>query len=56
MPEVPPPVIGGRWARLKEIIAEVVTEKGAWLVELETMTDQCTCWWRWIRSLGVHNW
>jgi putative transposase len=34
-------VIGGRMeARLKEIIAEVIAEKGAWLVELETMPDQ----------------
>jgi putative transposase len=33
-------VIGGRMeARLKEIIAEVIAEKGAWLVELETMPD-----------------
>jgi putative transposase len=33
-------VIGGRMeARLKEIIAEVITEKGAWLIELETMAD-----------------
>jgi putative transposase len=33
-------VIGGRmevW--LKEIIAEVVAEKGAWLVEMETVAD-----------------
>ena len=27
-------------ARLKEVIAEVIAEKGAWLVELETMADQ----------------
>jgi putative transposase len=34
-------VIGGRMeARLKEIIVEVVTEKGAWLIELQTMPDQ----------------
>ena len=33
-------VIGGRMeARLKQIIREVVDEKGAWLVELETMPD-----------------
>jgi putative transposase len=33
-------VIGGPMeARLKEIIAEVIAEKGAWLVELETMPD-----------------
>jgi REP-associated tyrosine transposase len=33
-------VIGGRMeARLKQIIREVVDEKGAWLVELETLPD-----------------
>ncbi|WP_226351917.1 IS200/IS605 family transposase [Pseudonocardia sp. ICBG601] len=33
-------IIGGRMEqRLKEIICEVVAEKGAWLVELETMPD-----------------
>lgn len=33
-------VIGGRMeARLKEIIADVIAEKGAWLIELETMPD-----------------
>jgi putative transposase len=33
-------LIGGRMEqRLKEIIVEVVTEKGAWLIELETMPD-----------------
>jgi putative transposase len=33
-------VIGGRReARLKQIIRDVVDEKGAWLVELETMPD-----------------
>jgi putative transposase len=33
-------VIGGRMeARLRQIIREVVDEKGAWLVELETMPD-----------------
>ena len=33
-------VIGGRMeARLKEVIAEVIAEKGAWLIELETMPD-----------------
>ena len=33
-------VIGGSMeARLKEIITEVIAEKGAWLVELETMPD-----------------
>jgi putative transposase len=25
--------------RLKEIIAEVIAEKGAWLIEMETMSD-----------------
>lgn len=34
-------VIGGRMEeRLTELIREVVDEKGAWLVELETMPDQ----------------
>jgi putative transposase len=34
------PVIGGRMeARLKVIIAEVIAEKGAWLIELETVPD-----------------
>lgn len=33
-------VIGGRMeVRLKEIIAEVITEKEAWLIEMETMPD-----------------
>lgn len=33
-------VIGGRIKqRLKQIVREVVEEKGAWLVELETMPD-----------------
>ena len=33
-------VIGGRMEqRLKEIIVEVIAEKGAWLIELETMPD-----------------
>src|SRR5216684_2975487 len=30
---------GGMEARLKQIIREVVDEKGAWLVELDTMPD-----------------
>ncbi|KZS76367.1 transposase [Mycobacterium kansasii] len=33
-------VIGGRMERrLKEIIVEVIEEKGAWLIEMETMPD-----------------
>ena len=33
-------VIGGRMeARLKEIIGEVIAEKGAWLIEMETIPD-----------------
>ena len=33
-------VIGGRMEqRLKEVIAEGIAEKGAWLIELETMAD-----------------
>jgi putative transposase len=38
--EVPAPC--DRWAheaRLEEVIADVIAEKGAWLVELETMPD-----------------
>jgi putative transposase len=30
---------GRREVRLKEIIAEVITEQGAWLIEMETMAD-----------------
>jgi putative transposase len=34
-------VIGGPMeVRLKEIITEVITEKGAWLIEVQTMPDQ----------------
>lgn len=34
-------VIGGPMqTRLKEIVAEVVEEKGAWLIEMKTMADQ----------------
>ena len=34
-------VIGGQMeVRLKEIITGVITEKGAWLIEVETMPDQ----------------
>lgn len=34
------PVIAGRMEeRLKELIREVITEKGAWLIELECMPD-----------------
>lgn len=33
-------VIGGRMEeRLKQVIAEVISEKGAWLIEMETMPD-----------------
>ena len=41
VPEVP--TRGDRRAdgsRLKEIIAEVIEEKGAWLIEMETMLDR----------------
>lgn len=30
----------GAWKRLEEIIAGVIAEKGAWLIELETMSDR----------------
>lgn len=39
-PRYRPKVIGGRMeVRLNEINAEVVEEKGAWLIEMETMPD-----------------
>ena len=49
-------VIGGRMeTRLKEIIAEVVAEKGAWLMELETMADQVHLLVEVDPQLGVHK-
>ena len=49
-------VIGGRMeARLKEIIAEVVTERGAWLIELETMPDNVHLLVEVDPQFGVHR-
>jgi REP-associated tyrosine transposase len=49
-------VIGGRMEqRLKQIIAEVVEEKGAWLVECETMPDHVHLLVEVDPQLGVHR-
>ncbi len=49
-------VIGGRMeARLKEIIAEVIAEKGAWLIELETMADRVHLLVEVDPQVGVHR-
>jgi len=49
-------VIGGRMEqRLKEIIAEVITEKGAWLIELETMPDHVHLLVEVDPQFGVHK-
>ena len=49
-------VIGGRMEqRLKEIIAEVITEKGAWLIELETMADHVHLLVEVDPQFGVHK-
>jgi putative transposase len=50
------PVIGGRMEqRLKEIIGEVITEKRAWLIELETMPDQVHLLVEVDPQFGVHK-
>uniref|UniRef100_UPI003F587738 IS200/IS605 family transposase n=1 Tax=Mycolicibacterium obuense TaxID=1807 RepID=UPI003F587738 len=49
-------VIGGRMEiRLKEIIAEVITEKGAWLIEMETMPDHVHLLVEVDPQFGVHK-
>lgn len=49
-------VIGGRMEqRLKEIIAEVIEEKGAWLIELETMPDHVHLLVEVDPQFGVHK-
>ena len=49
-------VIGGRMAvRLKEIIAEVIAEKGAWLIEMETMPDHVHLLVEVDPQFGVHK-
>jgi putative transposase len=42
-------------ARLPEIIAEVIAEKGAWLVESETMPDQVHLVVEVDPQLGIHR-
>ena len=42
-------------ARLKEIIGEVVAEKGAWLIELEIMADQVHMLVEVDPQFGVHR-
>lgn len=49
-------VIGGRMeVRLKEIIAEVIAEKGAWLIEMETMPDHVHLLVEVHPQFGVHK-
>lgn len=49
-------VIGGRMeVRLKEIIAEVTTEQGAWLIEMETMADHVGLLEEVDRRFGIHE-
>jgi putative transposase len=49
-------VLGGRIeARLKEIIREVVAEKGAWLVEVEVMPDHVHLLVEVDPQFGVHR-
>ena len=49
-------VIGGLMEqRLQEIIAEVISEKGAWLIELETMADQVHLQVEVDPQFGVHK-
>jgi putative transposase len=49
-------VIGGRMEqRLKEIIGEVITQKRAWLIELETMPDHVHLLVEVDPQFGVHK-
>ena len=49
-------VIGGRMEqRLKEIIGQVITEKRAWLIELETMPDHVHLLVEVDPQFGVHK-
>ncbi len=49
-------VIGGRMeTRVKEIICEVVDEKGSWLIELETMPDHVHLLVEVDPQFGVHR-
>lgn len=50
------PVIGGGMEeRLKELIREVVDDKGAWLVEMETMPDHVRLLVEVDPQLGIHR-
>ncbi len=42
-------------ARLKELIADVIAEKGAWLVELETMPDHVHLLVEGYPPFGIHR-
>ncbi len=49
-------VIGGRMeVGLREIIAEVIIEKGAWLIEMETMADHVHLLVEVDPQFGVHR-
>lgn len=49
-------VIGGRMEqRLKDIIVEVIEEKGAWLIEMETMPDHVHLLVEVDPQFGVHK-
>lgn len=49
-------VIGGRMEqRLKDIIVEVIEEKGAWLIEMETMPEHVHLLVEVDPQLGVHK-
>jgi putative transposase len=49
-------VIGGAMeVRLTEIITEVITEKGAWLIEVQTMPDQVHVLVEVDPQFGVHR-
>lgn len=49
-------VIGGRMQeRLQEIIVEVIAEKGAWLIEMETMPDHVHLLVEVDPQFGVHK-
>ncbi|GAA1097746.1 IS200/IS605 family transposase [Nocardiopsis exhalans] len=50
------PVLGGRIEeRLKEIVREAVTEKGAWLVQMEVMPDHVHLLVEVDPQFGVHR-
>lgn len=55
MYEVPAPRAGRIEARLKEIVREVLDEKGAWLVKVEVMPDHVHLLVEVDPRLGVHR-